>query len=357
MKSLPRVFTILVMASLLASGCGAPAAATPVVAQPATTVPTSAPLATATSLPSALPPTATPSKPGILAVVPVARGPITLAATSDALWVESHRLNIVTRIDPSQNKEVARLKDAPVHCSLFSGGGFVWASEANADSGAGQVTKIDPASDAVVGSLDLNTACGLSADNNDLWVTSPMLGQVVRYDAATLQQRAVIPVGKDIFEVKIGPEAVWVSGESSGGMVWRIDPATNKVVASIPTSDPYPVGLEVAFGSVWVGSRGKGVIHRIDPATNTVTATIKVNDSIGGIGVGPDAIWASGFGDGTIYRIDPTTNSVTGSLATRYLTLGPPLVAFESIWVAALDDNAVLRLDPAAFENTAATAP
>ena len=43
MKSLTRVFIILVIASLLASGCGAPAAATPVVAQPATPVPTSIP--------------------------------------------------------------------------------------------------------------------------------------------------------------------------------------------------------------------------------------------------------------------------------------------------------------------------
>jgi DNA-binding beta-propeller fold protein YncE len=357
MKSLPRVFTILVIFTLLASGCGAPAASTPVVAQPATPVPTSAPLATATSIPTVLQPKATASTSGILAVVPVARGPITLAATSDSIWVESHRLNIVTRIDPAQNKEVARLKDAPVHCSLFSGGGFVWASEANADTGAGRVTKIDPASGTVVGSIDLNTACGISADNTDLWVTSPMLSQVVRYDAATLQQRAVIPVGKDIFEVKIGPEAVWVSGESSGGMVWRIDPATNQVVASISTSDSMPVGLEVAFGSVWVGSRGQGVIYRIDPTTNTVAETIKVNGSIGGIGVGPDAIWASGFEDGTIYRIDPATNSVSGSLATTYLTLGPPLVAFESIWVGALEQDVVLRIDPAAFDGSAATTP
>ena len=357
MKSLTRVFTILVIFSLLAAGCGAPAAATPVVAQPATPVPTSAPLATATSVPTVVPPTATASTSGILAVVPVARGPITLAATSDAIWVESHRLNIVTRIDPFQNKEVARLKDAPVHCSVVSGGGFVWASQANADTGAGRVTKIDPASGAVVGSLELGTACGVSADNTDLWVTSPMLSQAVRYDAATLQERAVIPLGKDVFEIKIGPEAVWASGESGGGMVWRIDPATKQVVASINLSDSTPIGLLAAFGSVWVGSRGNGVVYRIDPATNTVAETIKVNDSIGGIGVGPDAIWASGFGDGTIYRIDPATNSVSGSLSTTYGNLGPPLAAFDSIWVAALDQDVVLRIDPAVFDGSAATAP
>jgi DNA-binding beta-propeller fold protein YncE len=267
----------------------------------------------------------------------------------------------VTRIDPSQNKEVARLKDAPVHCNVVSGGGFVWAAEAHTGGGPnlkeGKVTKIDPASGAVLGSIELVTACGLAADDNDVWVTSPMLAEAVRYDAATLEERAVIPVGKDIFEIKIGPDAVWVSGESGGGMVWRIDPTTNQVVTSISISDSTPIGLEVAFGSVWVGSRAKGVIYRIDPATNTVAETIKVNGSIGGIGVGPDAIWASGFEDGTIYRIDPTTNSVSGSLSTTYLTLGPPLVAFESIWVAALEQDAVLRIDPAAFDSSAATTP
>jgi DNA-binding beta-propeller fold protein YncE len=287
----------------------------------------------------------------------VARGPINLAATSDSIWVESHRQNIVTRIDPLLNKEVARLNDAKVHCNVVSGGGFVWATRANADSGAGRVTKIDPVSGTVVGSFELGTACGVSADNSDLWVTSPMLAQAVRYDAATLKERAVIPLGQDVFEITIGPEAVWASGESGGGTVWRIDPATNQVVATISLSDSTPIGILTAFGSVWVGSRGTGMLYRIDPATNTVSETIKVNGSIGGIGAGPDAIWASGFEDGTIYRIDPATNSVTGSLATRYLTLGPPLVAFESIWVAALEQDAVLRVDPAAFDGSTTTAP
>jgi DNA-binding beta-propeller fold protein YncE len=267
----------------------------------------------------------------------------------------------VTRIDPAQNQEIARLKDAPVHCNVVSGGGFVWAAEAHSGRGPnpkeGKVTKIDPVSGAVVGSIALTTACGLAADNNDVWVTSPMLSEVVRYDATTLEERAVIPVGKDSFEIKIGSEAVWASAESGGGTVWRIDPATNQVVTSISISDPYPIGLEVAFGSVWVGSRSKGVIYRIDPATNKLTETIKVNNSIGGIGVGPDAIWASGFGDGTIYRIDPAKNSVSGSLSTRFSNLGPPLFAFDSIWVGALDQDTVLRIDPIAFHSSAATTP
>ena len=354
MKLLTRICTILLISTLLVSGCGAPPASTEAPPGTASPIATDLPPSTASPIPTDL-------LPGILAIVPVASGPTTLAATSDSIWVESHRQNIVTRIDPSQNKEVERLEDAPVHCIVVSGGGFVWAAEAHSDGSPGldegRVTKIDPASGAILGSIELATACGLAADDNDVWVTSPMLGQVVRYDAATLQERAVIPVGMDIFEIKIAPDAVWVMGASGGGTVWRIDPATNEIVASIKIADSSPVGLVVAFDSVWIPSRNKGVVYRIDPATNTITDTIEVNNSIGGIGAGPDAIWASGFGDGTIYRIDPATNSVSGSISTSYWNLGPPLVAFDSIWVGALDQNVVLRIDPAAINSSSTTMP
>jgi DNA-binding beta-propeller fold protein YncE len=361
MKVLARIFTIFIVSSIFVAGCGATPTSTPTAVSPTQPALTYAPVATATAIPPIVQPKATESTPGILAVVPVAPGPINLAATSDSIWVESHRGFIVTRIDPAQNKEVARLKDAPVHCNVASGGSFVWAAEAHTGGGPnlkeGKITKIDPASGAVLGSIELATACGLAADNTDLWVTSPMLGQAVRYNADTLEERAVIPLGADVFEIAIGPEAVWASGESGGGTVWRIDPATNNVVTSINISDSTPSGLIAAFGSVWVGSRGKGLIYRIDPATNAVTETIQVNNSIGGIGVGPDAIWASGFGDGKIYRIDPSTNAVTSSLSTHFSNLGPPLFAFESIWVGALDQNVVLRIDPAIFDSSAATTP
>src|SRR5262245_17382209 len=155
MKALTLIFTILIVASILISGCGATSASTPAIVEPTQPAPTSAPPATESSIPTVAQPEATASTPGILAIVPVAAGPGTLAATADSVWVESHRMNIVTRIDPSQNKEVARFKDAPVHCNVVSGGGFVWAARANADTGAGTVTKIDPSSGTVVGSIDV----------------------------------------------------------------------------------------------------------------------------------------------------------------------------------------------------------
>ena len=94
------------------------------------------------------------------------------------------------------------------------------------------------------------------------------------------------------------------------------------------------------------------MVYRIDPATNSIAATIDLPGPIGGIGVGLDGVWVSGFGEGWVSRIDPDTDEVTGSISTGYVHLGPPITAFGSVWVAALDEDVVVRIDPAAFNSS-----
>ena len=283
----------------------------------------------------------------IVAMIPTAEGPIVLAATDDTVWVENHRSNFVSRIDPAQNVEVERLTDVSVHCDIAAGGGFVWATKAASSN----VNKVDAATGKVLGSISLADACGVAADDADVWVVSPGLGKVVRFDPKTLEERASIELEPMTFFVAIGPTAVWVVGEAHGGTAYRIDPSTNEVGASIAVPlGGYATGIAVGHGAVWVPARDNKVVHRIDPATNAVTTTIEMPSLIGGLGVGPDAIWTSGFGDGKVYRIDPATNQITASVSTGQGQLGPPLVAFGSVWVAALDRNLVVRIDPAAIQ-------
>jgi DNA-binding beta-propeller fold protein YncE len=290
-------------------------------------------------------PTATATlPPGVSAIIEVASGPIVLAASQDAVWVEAHRADIVTRVDPMQNIEVAKLMDVSAHCAVVEGGGFIWSTHAS----RGTATKIDPKSDAVTGTIKLSDACGVGADANDVWVTSPGAGKAVRYDAGTLAEKASVELGDLPFETVVGDEAVWAFGEAGGGTIWRIDPATNSVASNVAV----PMaggGLRLGFGSAWMAAREARAVYRIDPATTKVVATIQLPGLVGGIGVGPDAVWASGFGDGSIHRIDPATNAISGTFATTFGNLGPPLVAFDSVWVGALDANLLLRLDPMAF--------
>jgi streptogramin lyase len=282
----------------------------------------------------------------VSAFIPVADGPIGLAATSDAVWVEAHRANILTRIDPAQDLETDRLTDVPVHCGVAAGAGFVWTTQAS----SGTITKVDPATGEVVAKIRLGEACGIAADETGVWATSPGAGRAIRYDPETLDIQANVALGPLALAVAIDPDAVWVLGEADGGTLWRVDPGTNELVATIAVPVRFATGLAVGFGSVWVAGREERVVYRIEPATNAIAETIEMPGAIGGIGIGPDAVWASGFGDGTLHRIDPTTNEIGGSMSTGYGNLGPPLVAFESLWVAALDRNVVLRIDPDAVD-------
>ena len=324
----------VVMVVLGACGGGS-GTATSGPAGEATVMPASTPAPPAVTAPvSSLPD-------GIQATVPVGQGPITLAATDDAIWVELHRSSIVSKVDPAANLEVAQFNRIPVHCEVAVGNGFVWASKAS----VGLVSKVDPDTGDVVGELRVPDACGLAVDDHDLWVASPT-GFAVRFDPDTLAERATVELGELVFGIAIGSDAVWAQGETGGGTVWRIDPATNAVIAEIVA--PGASGIAVGFDSVWVAAHDRATVHRIDPASNTVAATIDLPGPIGGIGVGLDGVWVSGFGGGWVSRINPGTDHVTGSISTGYANLGPPITAFGSVWVAALDESVLLRIDPAA---------
>jgi len=279
---------------------------------------------------------------GIQAAIPVGEGPITLAATGDAIWVELHRASMLSKVDPGTGSEVAQFDRIPVHCDVRVGRGYVWASKANVNL----VSKIDPDTGDVVADVSVISACGLAVDDHDLWVTNPGEGRAIRFDPDTLAERASVDLDKGVFGIAIGSGAVWAQGEAGGGTVWRIDPATNAVSAEIVA--PGASGIAVGFDSVWVAARERAMVYRIDPATNSVAATIDLAGPIGGIGVGLDGVWVSGFGGGWVSKIDPESDQLTGSFATGYVHLGPPITAFGSVWVAALDENIVLRIDPAA---------
>ena len=93
----------------------------------------------------------------------------------------------------------------------------------------------------------------------------------------------------------------------------KIDPASGKVVASIPVpghgSDS---GLAWAEGSLWVGQYRERKIHRIDPATGAILRTIESNRFVTGVTWVEDELWHGtweGY-ESDIRRIDPASGAV-----------------------------------------------
>ena len=134
-------------------------------------------------------------------------------------------------------------------------------------------------------------------------------------------------------DVAVGAGAVWLAGDPFGREVWRIDPSSGRVTATIRPGF-IPEAIAAGEGAVWVTSLFGDKVSRIDPATNRIVATIPVGRSPDSIAAGGGAIWVTSSIDDTLTRIDPATNRV---IATIRLSETPRAVAAgpDGIWIAA----------------------
>lgn len=93
----------------------------------------------------------------------------------------------------------------------------------------------------------------------------------------------------------------------------KIDPATGKVVHSIPApgkgSDS---GMAWAEGSLWVGQYRDRKIHQIDPETGAIQRTIESNRFVTGVTWVEGELWHATWEaeQSDIRRIDPDTGEV-----------------------------------------------
>ena len=142
--------------------------------------------------------------------------------------------------------------------------------------------------------------------------------------------------------------SVWVSN-SPQSIVYRIDQATNQVVARIPVNGKPCSNLSAGFGSLWVPLCGDTPgLARIDLKTNAVTHTLPFAppDSEGGIAVSTDSVWMVVDKEGTLVRIDPNTNAVRAKIKVPAESFNP-WFADGIVWVTSPTTNELLAVDPA----------
>jgi YVTN family beta-propeller protein len=164
--------------------------------------------------------------------------------------------------------------------------------------------------------LGLVAVAGLLVSRRDLPVVGPV------------PSRATIQVGRQPTLVVIGQGAVWVANQFDNS-VSRIDPQTNRVVATIPVPDGV-ADLAVGRDAIWAAG---DLVVRIDPQTNRVVATVPLGAQPSSLAATDDAVWVTNVVDGTITRIDPQTNQVTATIHT----VGEPVQVAandRAVWVA-----------------------
>ncbi len=317
---------------------------------------------TSRSVPSVEPPATQPTDPATAGSPVVARialparaqlppwdGVSGLAVGLDAVWAARCE---VFRVDPRTNQVVATVAGtgrSGVSCvrGVAVGAGMVW----GAVPGVGLV-RIDPASSQVaarvpIGSVGASvavTAAGVWAvccpgEPGELPDPSRAHGTLIRVDPATDRVDRV-RLGGQPTAVAAGPSGVWVAGV---GRLWRVDPATGRVVATTRVADDLRAGggVVVDRDAVWVAGSVGGVLLRVDPQTSRVVARFVGADG-GGVVEAGGVGWTPGAGG--LLPLDRATGPAVALDGIDPLAISDLAVGWDAIWVMTWER--IFRIDP-----------
>ncbi|HEU5212182.1 MAG TPA: BTAD domain-containing putative transcriptional regulator [Gaiellaceae bacterium] len=262
-----------------------------------------------------------------------------LATGFGSVWVRTGR--VIHRIDTTTNRVVARIRVPGAHelyhTEVASGGGAVWTS----NIGAGSVSRIDPKSNEIVATIPVwpNNNCaqeealakcsspiGIATTERAVWVALHRVWRVVRIDPATNKVVATVPIGSG--PAQAGPSAL-AAGHGQvyvGGNAWyggdrflkRIDSESNAVarVMSTPTGCDWKAadGEHVWLAVGGCGPYARGSVIEIDAATGATLGRVSLGAVPIGVTAGLGSIWAV-TGDNELLRIHPGTHKITGRLS------------------------------------------
>ena len=168
-------------------------------------------------------------------------------------------------------------------------------------------------------------------------------------DSLPVAHRYSLPTSPDWMATGFG--SVWVINYQPSAL-YRIDPNTDTVLASIPLGDDACLGIVVSPASIWVPSCQTGELNEIDPSTDRVRNRYPV-------GIGPDREGAFAYAAGSLWlssnrpdttrsvilRIDPATGRTVARITVR-ATSDVVVAGFGSVWAASSATDSVFRLDP-----------
>jgi virginiamycin B lyase len=279
-------------------------------------------------------PTPTASPPhGSVITIPVGVNPAGVAVGKDAAWVANAGEGTVSKIDLRSHRQVAKIVvGSPVNlvgCETTS-------------------IHQTPHGDFRIRSCDLPKAVAVST--GALWAGQGDTKSLVRIDPVTDKVVATIPIGIEAWYIAASDTAVWATDWRTNTVV-RVDPATNGLVATIPNLPAGTTGIAIAPGAVWVASSRAGTLTKIDSTTNQVVATVQTDMTPLPVAYAFGSIWVRNEfreGNGTVQRVDPVADTVVATIPVGPEAGRDGLDGLATVggrlWVAGLELQAI---DPA----------
>jgi YVTN family beta-propeller protein len=221
--------------------------------------------------------------------------PTGLATGAGAVWVAHGLLGTVSRYDPAVNAVVETIDTGSrsnAGSVAFSKGdaetpAYVWAVD-----GIGDLAKIDPRTNSVVGDTGVvgSSPSAIAADDSWVWVANAGENTVSKVNPRTVSEVDDPSVGRRPRSVALGASSVWVANEGDDNVTRLDDISSSQRTIEVGTA---PTGIAFGADAVWVANSGDGTVSRIDPETNDVVETISVGNRPFAVAFGEGFVWVT----------------------------------------------------------------
>lgn len=281
--------------------------------------------------------------------------PGSVVVADGSVWVTNGQTATVTRLDPHTDAVLARISTPDTATVVSAGAGALWVTSFPGNS----LTRIDPRRDRVTRTVSLapggSGPIGVTYFRGFLWVANHNAEprtSVSKIDPATMRVVDVIPVGPDDSAGPVwilsGAGSIWTDVNSSPNVVVRIDPGTDRILATIVAPSAC-TQLAADDTAVW-GASGDDPsctpgLSRIDTRTDKVTATFDQGGAADAVALDHGSLWYGTTGTHRLGRIDTRTNTVVALLTLPGPAFGMTAGA-GAIWTTDRDDGRLYKVLP-----------
>ena len=283
----------------------------------------------------------------VLADVPVAEpGAAQIAIVPPhEVWVLSQPNQVISIVDERTNTTAGSVpvmrgqaNSQQTGFGMVYGGGKVWVAPLSPPR---KIEEIDPGWRRMERWLPVGGSTGrLAWGFGRLWVPVYKTRASDRMEIEGIDpESGEIEVSAMVGYLGYGPEAgegaIWDTNRGDSSLT-KIDPSTGDTTKIDLGNIGYPAGIGFGFQSVWVVDDQNGLVYRIDPATDKIVDTIRIGPlghpywcDIRTLG---DSVWVANPSTHQVLRIDPATDTVRARITFPYAPQDL-VVGYGSVWV------------------------
>jgi hypothetical protein len=254
----------------------------------------------------------------VRSTTPVLGYPQAVAWSVGGIWVADFREGVLWIYDPSTGNLLRILSNGEPRDIAALGDQVYVAVDGN--TWMGSVARYDAASGQRLDSLSPELACALASGDGVVWAAGCPYVDRLSTDARPLRllHHVYLPYQPpytasitrvQFREMAIGAGSLWVLGDALDRRVWRLDPRSGAIQATIALPFP-PRSVVVAGGAAWITDALDDTVVPIDARSNRVLSPVRVGRGAAGVTATPGAVWVASAIDGNVSRIDIRTRRV-----------------------------------------------